>query len=92
MDDKLCSKCKVVRPLTDFYNNNRTGGKRNPCKICQDEHVKQWYAAHPERRKEIWTVYRRTRPSRLCPRCPTCNRYWRSAPPESSDTPQPLTP
>ncbi len=34
MKTKVCSQCKQVKPLTDFYEDKKTGGQRQPCKAC----------------------------------------------------------
>lgn len=35
MDRKVCPKCGVERPYSEFNKGNSVGGKRNACKICQ---------------------------------------------------------
>lgn len=35
METKACSKCSVVKPLTDFYKNAKSaGGFKARCKAC----------------------------------------------------------
>ena len=42
MDQKVCTKCKVMKPLSD-YHNLKTGvyGKHSNCKTCRNEYRKQ---------------------------------------------------
>jgi hypothetical protein len=57
---KLCCRCRIPRPLTNFYADNRSGKLRAACKACQGEyihrrrvHLKKWrqlyYAEHRAR-------------------------------------------
>lgn len=41
---KKCSKCKQVKPLDDFHNQNGVkDGKRSHCKICYNKQRKMYY-------------------------------------------------
>lgn len=75
---KTCTKCSVVKPLTEF--NKHKDGLTTRCKSCVCEIARVWRDANPERRKE-WTkqnywmnraksleasrVYRATHPDRV---------------------------
>jgi hypothetical protein len=38
MENKVCTKCKLEKPLNDFYNQkNGKNGKRSSCKICSNK-------------------------------------------------------
>lgn len=66
--DKPCSKCGVVKPLSDFYREKSgRDGYRSDCKACMAAHrkrkydadpaayiarVKQWQAENPERHRQ----------------------------------------
>ena len=42
--DKVCTRCKTLKSLADFYNNkNKPSGKADWCKICSTEIVNKWY-------------------------------------------------
>ena len=49
-----CMACKEVKPLNEFYLNNRTykgtpfNYPRSRCKTCSSEEAKRQHAAHPE--------------------------------------------
>lgn len=41
MDTKVCSKCKVEKPLSEFYSDKRLkSGKASSCKSCQNKRKK----------------------------------------------------
>jgi len=42
MDKKVCSKCKEVKPVSEFYESKRTNnGLASQCKKCQKESQKE---------------------------------------------------
>lgn len=51
--EKECSKCKLVKPLSEF-NRNRTkkDGHEARCRRCSCEHLKSYREAHKEKLKE----------------------------------------
>ena len=51
-DHKLCRKCQVVKPLTEFNKNSNVGGYRSDCKECSKAHRKQYYADNSDHIKE----------------------------------------
>ena len=56
---KVCRKCNVEKPLTEFgKNKNSKDGKRSECKACR----KKWYADHSEECIERSRVYRLNNP------------------------------
>lgn len=66
---KTCSRCKVEKPLSEFYNGSRyADGKQSRCKQCgleagresdarnrerRRERSRAWHAANPEKRRAI---------------------------------------
>jgi len=71
---KLCTKCKIKKDLTDFYNNRtHKGGKTFWCKVCmnhqsnivQKETKAKWAAkTHQNRRlyrsnEHLWRMAKR---------------------------------
>ena len=49
----ICYKCKVEKPITEFYNNkHKPSGHDYECKICKDKHVKKWIEENPDRKRE----------------------------------------
>lgn len=62
---KICTKCKVNKPLTDYHNKINTGdGKACRCKPCNQSKPKSkeraildsknWALRHPEKKKKIF--------------------------------------
>lgn len=64
---KQCSKCKVVRPITDFHKqSDKKDGLRSHCKICTNEKNLSRYHKCPKtknshhmasRRHSLWKKY-----------------------------------
>ena len=47
---KCCTKCSVEKPLTEFYRSKTNiDGLQGKCKICSNEHRKQWRLKNPEK-------------------------------------------
>jgi len=60
---KVCSKCSIEKPRTEFYKSSRMkDGLQSSCKSCNDKFTKASRAAKPEkyreRRKELRGEYR----------------------------------
>ena len=51
---KICSVCRMSKPLTDFHKaNTRKGeGRQRLCKLCAHAATKRWIEKHPEARKK----------------------------------------
>lgn len=42
MEEKKCIRCKIVKPLTDFYKHKQmSDGRLNVCKSCKKEEAKK---------------------------------------------------
>ncbi len=50
---KKCAKCLLDKDLSDFYNDNRSIGKKTArCKNCINTSHNLWIADNPEKRRE----------------------------------------
>lgn len=66
MNEKPCSKCKRVLPLTEFAPDKRTKlGVGSQCKQCNRERMKGYMATHKERTSERNRKYRETHKEEL---------------------------
>lgn len=50
---KRCSKCSRDQPLSEFYTDKRTGGRRPICKACAALQTNLWRKQNRERALEI---------------------------------------
>jgi hypothetical protein len=51
MRTKVCTICKKILDITDFYNNkNRKDGKQSQCKICQGDFSRKYFKKFPWRK------------------------------------------
>jgi len=58
---KTCSKCKIEKPLSEFYRDKRaTDGHWSCCKICNAEYARQ-YQQTPTGQKVLRMAYARYR-------------------------------
>ena len=49
LQERVCIKCKVFKPFSDFHKNARTSeGINNECKICKNSRSKQRYQEYGE--------------------------------------------
>lgn len=49
-ESKICTKCKVEKPLTDYHRNSgASDGRACACKTCLNEDIQR---RHKERREE----------------------------------------
>ena len=53
MDSKTCSRCRVVKPLSDFYPRNDRGRYESKCKVCQLARHKDWAERNKSRLRPI---------------------------------------
>lgn len=51
MDTKVCCRCKVEKPRTEFYQSK--GKTSGACKVCKAEMYKDWEKRNPEKRKKL---------------------------------------
>jgi hypothetical protein len=59
MDEKRCSKCGEVKPLSEFHAGQGRGGVRADCKVCFRERRRVKYASDPEMRAKAQERTRR---------------------------------
>ena len=51
---KKCSKCKKVKPITEFYKDKRhTDGLQSHCKKCHLEYGEKWVEKNREKSRKI---------------------------------------
>ena len=56
---KTCSKCKVEKPLDEFYNHkNNPDGKTYDCKSCKKESKRKWREKNLNKIKEYDRIYK----------------------------------
>lgn len=54
LTQKKCSKCGEIKPLEEFNKNPRSSdGKAYQCRECANAACRQWYAANPEKGREL---------------------------------------
>jgi hypothetical protein len=52
-ETQICYKCKEEKLIADFYNNkSKPGGHDYECKLCKNEHVKEFNKQNPELKRE----------------------------------------
>ena len=62
---KICTKCKTVKPLTEFNKQKRNkDGVRSDCKVCHNETTKKWRENNPEKIKESSKKYYENNPEK----------------------------
>jgi hypothetical protein len=58
VDAKECTKCREVKPLTEYqYRKNGLGRKQSNCKKCRSDHAKKWRSDNLERIKKVGRKY-----------------------------------
>jgi hypothetical protein len=58
METKICTKCGVEKPITEFYNDKQKPDRHRPdCKKCNIVQCSAWAKRNPSRRKSIMTKY-----------------------------------
>ena len=63
MNNKACSKCGIVKPLSEFYKQQANkDGHSGICKGCKDIYQKQYHAEHCEERSAYLKQWRRDNP------------------------------
>lgn len=59
-DNKKCSKCKIIKNRSFFYNDSqKKNGISSSCKQCKDEQNKSWKIKNPEKDRAIGRELRR---------------------------------
>lgn len=51
---KKCTKCKELKPLSDYYNRKKAlDGKNSHCKTCEHKEIYEWRKQNPEAQNDI---------------------------------------
>lgn len=54
METKICTKCGIEKPISEFNWRNKTQGtRRSECKICHSQYMKQQYQMKKDIVREI---------------------------------------
>lgn len=57
---KTCSKCKIKKELSEFYNqNNRKSTKQSHCKLCDKLKSQKYYNENKSKRAKYQIEYRK---------------------------------
>ena len=63
---KMCSKCKKLKPVSNFYKNVRANdGLNSMCKECCKEYYKEYNVVNKKRRAETNKMYYEINKERL---------------------------
>lgn len=75
MDTKICPKCSIEKPVSEFYKNKSCkDGLGTYCKKCANEAQKKYIQSHPDKHKEHYTKYAESHRDRL--RASARKRYY----------------
>ena len=62
MESKICTKCGLKKPLTEYFVQSKVTGKIHAeCKDCYKQHRKTYYVKHYEKNKEHYRERARIR-------------------------------
>ena len=65
MSEKKCNKCKVVKPVNEFYmRKNSKYGRRNECKECRKEYGRQYRQDNKEKIRKTKAEWRKNNKER----------------------------
>jgi len=60
MENKLCTKCSIEKPLSEYHNSNKTkDGKSNWCGQCNRERSKEYHHKNKEKISIKSKIYRK---------------------------------
>lgn len=66
MSTKICSECKVEKPLSEFYKEPRTKDNlTSECKACKCQRNKAWRDANPEKVKTLKCLWTKANPEKV---------------------------
>lgn len=74
MNTKICSHCKIEKPLDDYYEvkrkkplvrNIKTDNRKARCKQCYAQKAKEWSLKNPEKRKKIANNWAKNNPEKV---------------------------
>lgn len=64
-DLQQCTKCKIIKPLKEFYFRKDSGSYRTDCKNCMNENKKSFRLEHIEEIQEYQIIYRNNPDNKL---------------------------
>jgi len=65
MKTKICIKCKVEKPLSEFYKRKDGDGYRNECKKCKKDISNQYRKDNPDYNINYQQQYRKDNPEKV---------------------------
>ena len=66
METKLCTKCQILKPISEFYKKRKDGPElRSTCKACYNGDSRSNYFANREKRLEQTSRYQREHPEQV---------------------------
>lgn len=70
MQTKVCAKCNIEKPITEFgKHRGYKDGRRTMCRFCRAEYAKQYYENNTERLLKQSTTYRKDNKELINERC-----------------------
>ncbi len=76
---KICTKCQVPKPLSDFYRSMRSAdGHRWGCKSCDNKASVSWQKAHPQEASKFSSAWKKKNPEKA----KQADRKWQLEHPE----------
>ena len=63
---KICSDCKIEKPVTDFYKKSKHGtATRDKCKVCSRKDLQNWHANNREKTRQSTNEWRAKNPEKV---------------------------
>lgn len=62
---RACTKCSIVKPLSEFYRGNGMFGRQAKCKQCSAAYSREWAKANPESRRRVARQWRERNPDKV---------------------------
>ena len=83
---KLCAKCKVNKPETDFYKNKKmVSGLESYCKCCNKAKNKIWSSLNPDKVRDSCNKWAAKNPIASKKLIAKAQSNWRKAHPEKNN-------
>lgn len=61
MDSRICTTCKIDKPLTEYYRSKKEkGGRKYICKSCFADYQREYHKKNHNKLKEKRDVYRKS--------------------------------
>lgn len=65
MQEQVCTKCNVAKPLSAYYFNRSVGRVFTRCKVCHNSYAKDWQKTNRVRKLEINEAWRKRNTERV---------------------------